>query len=66
MARVLAYAWASPATALGLAVALLACVRGRIRVRQGVVEAEGPLLAWSLKHWFRFAVALRPSPSVMS
>ena len=49
IARVVAYAWASPATAIGLAVGLLACVGGRIRVRSGVVEAEGPLLAWCLK-----------------
>ena len=47
--RVLAYAWASPATAIGLVVALLACVRGRLRVHSGVVEADGPLLAWCLR-----------------
>ena len=48
-ARVLAYAWASPATAVGLLLALPACIRGRIRVCSGVVEAEGPLLAWGLR-----------------
>ena len=47
--RVIAYAWVSPATAIGLVVALLACVRGSIRVRAGVVEAEGPALAWCLR-----------------
>jgi hypothetical protein len=47
--RVLAYAWAAPASAAGLLLALLACVRGRIGVRTGVVEAEGPLLAWCLR-----------------
>jgi hypothetical protein len=47
--RVLAYVWAAPASAVGLLLALMACVRGRIQVRTGVVEAEGPLLAWCLR-----------------
>jgi hypothetical protein len=48
--RVTRYLWASPATALGLAGAFLALWRGRIELRQGVVEAHGPALRWSLTH----------------
>jgi hypothetical protein len=49
----LAYAWAAPNTALGLAFVGLACVTGgRARLEQGVVEAHGGalplLLRWLL------------------
>lgn len=47
--RLLAYLWASPASTVGLLLALMACVRGRIQVHTGVVEAEGPLLSWCLR-----------------
>jgi len=44
--RALRYVWASPATLLGLALALLA--GGRISFHTGVLEAEGRLLGWGL------------------
>jgi hypothetical protein len=48
--RVLAYAWASPATVLGLLLALLALRNGRVVIRAGVLEAHGPWLRWALTH----------------
>jgi hypothetical protein len=48
--RFAGYVWASPATVLGLAGASLALWRGRIELRQGVVEARGPALRWALTH----------------
>lgn len=49
--RVLAYLWAAPATLIGLALAGLdRAVGGRVALHSGVVEAEGPLLAWGLTH----------------
>ncbi len=44
------YVWAGPNTLLGLTVALLALRRGRLSVVQGVLEAHGPLLQWTLQH----------------
>ena len=44
------YVWAAPATALGLAFALLALRGGRIALVDGVVEAHGPLVRWALTH----------------
>lgn len=40
----LRHAWAAPTTAIGLVVASLAVVRGRIAWVDGVLEAQGPLL----------------------
>jgi hypothetical protein len=44
------YAWASPASAVGLALASLGLWRGRISLVEGIVEAQGPALAWVLTH----------------
>jgi hypothetical protein len=42
------YLWAAPNTVLGL---LLATASGaRVHIHRGVIEAEGPLLAWALKN----------------
>jgi hypothetical protein len=42
MTRFLAYLWAAPVTAVGLALALFAAATGgRVRVRGGVIEAHG-------------------------
>src|SRR5687768_1013624 len=37
-----------PATVIGLVLASLAMIRGRIAVVDGVIEAQGPLLRWGL------------------
>ena len=50
MGSVLAYAWAAPATVLGLLLALLALRGGRVAVRDGVLEAHGPLVRSALTH----------------
>ena len=42
------YIWALPATMLGLMLASLALVGGRVRIVAGVVEAHGPWLRWLL------------------
>ena len=47
---VLAYAWAAPATVLGLILALLALRGGRVAIQDGVLEAHGPLVRWALTH----------------
>jgi hypothetical protein len=47
---VLAYAWAAPATVIGLLLALLALRGGRVAIRGGVLEAHGPRLRWLLTH----------------
>ena len=44
------YAWAAPASAVGLALAGLGLWRGRISLVDGIVEAHGPALAWVLTH----------------
>lgn len=51
MARtILGYVWASPNTALGLAVTALALLsRGRARVVDGVIEAHGGIVSWALR-----------------
>lgn len=47
----LRYLWAAPATCLGLALAGLGVsAGGRICLHAGVLEAEGRLLAWGLRH----------------
>ena len=50
VSKVLAYLWASPATALGLLFALLALRGGRMAGRDGVLEVQGPLVRWALTH----------------
>jgi hypothetical protein len=51
-AHVFRYVWASPASALGMLVALLAAGRGAtIAVVDGVVEVVGTRLARGLAHW---------------
>ncbi len=44
--RCLAYAWASPYTLLGLAIGL--ALRGQVRLVAGVLEIQGPGVAWLL------------------
>ncbi|MEM1446497.1 MAG: hypothetical protein AAGF84_10600 [Planctomycetota bacterium] len=45
------YAWASPNTLLGLAIALLAvCSGGRLKAYRGVLEAHGGFASWVLRH----------------
>jgi hypothetical protein len=51
--RVLRYLWAMPATAVGLVLASLALLRGRIVIVNGVVEAHGPILRWALSRLIR-------------
>jgi hypothetical protein len=47
--RVVGYIWAFPVTAVGLLLALCAALSGgSVRVRQGVVEVTGGLVAWLL------------------
>lgn len=43
------HAWAAPVTFVGLALALTALYRGRLRMVGGVVEAHGPFLRWALR-----------------
>ena len=50
---VLRYLWAAPTTALGLLVVLAGLWRARARVVEGVLEAQGPMLAWLLTHLTR-------------
>jgi hypothetical protein len=42
------YLWALPPTLLGLLIASVALVGGRVRVVAGVIEAHGPCLRWAL------------------
>jgi membrane protein YqaA with SNARE-associated domain len=42
------YCWALPPTMVGLILASLALVGGRVRVVAGVIEAHGPWLRWAL------------------
>jgi hypothetical protein len=43
--RLPVYIWAAPSTLVGLLFALLALHRGRLAIVDGVLEAQGPLLA---------------------
>lgn len=43
------YLWAGPNTLLGLIVAPVALIGGRVRVERGVVELDGPAVAWLLR-----------------
>jgi hypothetical protein len=47
--RLARYLWAGPVTIVGLATATLAAYRGGVRIVDGVVEAFGPVLAWTLR-----------------
>ena len=49
MMRLARYLWAAPVTIVGLAIACLAAYRGGVRIVDGVVEAFGPVLEWSLR-----------------
>jgi hypothetical protein len=50
LARPLAYLWAAPTTALGLALAPVALATGGgARIEQGVLEVHGGLVAWLLR-----------------
>ena len=50
MTHLLKYAWASPATALGLLLGLFAIISGgRLRFRGGVTEVSGGLVGWLLR-----------------
>jgi hypothetical protein len=58
---VLRYAWAAPASILGLAIASLAGYRARSTIVDGVVEIHGPAIAWALRTltpWCHGAVAI--------
>jgi hypothetical protein len=46
--KLIAYAWAAPATTIGLLLGLLAVRGGRAAVEGGVLEIHGPLLRWVL------------------
>jgi hypothetical protein len=49
--RLMRYLWAGPTTCVGLLLAVLGIAGGgRITCHTGVLEAEGRLLAWSLRH----------------
>ena len=51
LARIIAYVWASPNTALGLLFAPVAFASGgTVRLVTGVVEIEGRAIAWALEH----------------
>ena len=45
----LRYAWALPATLLGLVVIVAGCWRVRVSIIDGVLEAHGPAVAWGLR-----------------
>jgi hypothetical protein len=49
VATFIRYLWASPTTILGLVLCLLAGRRGRVSIVDGVVEAHGPALRWTLR-----------------
>jgi hypothetical protein len=46
---VIRYFWASPASLLGLVIAVVASHRARIAIVDGVLEIHGPALAWGLR-----------------
>lgn len=48
MGKLLRYIWAGPTTVLGLPLAALALRGGSVKLVDGVVEAQGPILAWAL------------------
>lgn len=48
--RVTRYAWAAPASLLGLLAGLIGGWRSTWTVVDGVVEIEGPVVAWGLRH----------------
>ncbi len=51
MSTTVAYLWAAPNSALGLLLGLVGLAGGgRASIHTGVLEVEGPLLAWGLRH----------------
>lgn len=51
MSTTVAYLWAAPNSALGAALGLVGLIGGgRASVHTGVLEIEGPLVAWGLRH----------------
>ena len=50
LARVIRYVWAAPVSVLGLLAGLLGTWRATWAVVDGVVEIEGPAIAWGLRH----------------
>ena len=46
------YVWAAPATLVGLAIVAISgtLLRGRVSIVDGVVEAHGAALRWTLRH----------------
>jgi hypothetical protein len=48
LARLVAYVWVAPVTAVGLLIAVATCRRGRVALIDGVIEAHGPWLRWAL------------------
>lgn len=51
MSTTVAYLWAAPNSALGLLLGLVGLAGGgRAAIHTGVLEVEGPLLAWGLRH----------------
>ena len=50
-AKLAGYLWASPASALGAILGAVGIAAGgRMAIHSGVLEVEGRLLAWGLKH----------------
>ncbi len=50
LARAVACLWAAPASAIGLAIALVTCRHGQLALVDGVIEVHGPWLRWALRH----------------
>ena len=48
LSSVIRYVWAAPTTALGCVVVAVGIWRAQVRVVDGVLEAQGPALAWML------------------
>ena len=48
MNRALLYLWAGPTTLVGIVLALASLRRGNVAIVDGVVEAHGPFLRWTL------------------
>lgn len=44
------YLWAAPASALGVVLGAIGIAGGRMTLHSGVLEIEGPLLSWGLRH----------------
>lgn len=48
LSSVIRYVWAAPTTAIGCVVLIAGIWHARVRVVDGVLEAQGPMLAWML------------------